>query len=243
MEPDWPEHLKTVATMGGHVVGLGSPDQRRAACTLNLQLLQELRQLTHKDQKSAIELMIASAEFSFALVEIEREDFEAALEHTRRQLSMLEKISKVNGEHILISPLETTANILSQLLKYKEAAGMYERALQIVEKLYGTEQNAGLSTLLMNCGISYFMHSQNILNSPTTPDKQVQTAKRAKKLMLKGKEMLVKGKKLLVNYESIHSGHNLNHLNVYMQKVVDGLSNVDAFLQKQEVRYIGSEEL
>jgi tetratricopeptide (TPR) repeat protein len=227
MEPDWPEHLKTVAIMGGHVSGLGTTAQKRVSSALNLQLLAELHTLAHADQKRAIEQMQAAAYFAFALIEIEENDFEAALVHTQRQLAQLEKISTVSGEHILITPLESNGNILSQLNRYKEASVLYERAMDIVTRLYGSE-HVGLATLSMNCGISLYMHSKSILGKLSTwsADKQGRALKKSSALLARSKELLMKSDRLLSGYDGEQQQGNLRHLKMYLQKVNDALKQV-----------------
>lgn len=230
MEPDWPEHLKTVATMCGHVVGFGTLEQRKSTVQLQTELLLELHSLAHIGQKGAIELMMASVEHSFALIEIEGQNFRGALVHIRKQLEMLEKLSTVNGDHILIGPLEAEGNILSQLQKYKEAGTSYKRAMDIVSNLYGSE-HVGLATLLMNCGISYYMYSQKFLQKSWPEDKKVKAVKRAKELLLTGDDMLNKGKKLLSNYDSAQGRQHLSHLLDFSDRIEKSLRSVEHKLE------------
>lgn len=206
--------------MGGHVVSLGTPRQRRSALSLNKGLLTELWQLAHQDQKPAVELMLASTEHSFAMVEIEEEDFEEALLHTQKQLRMLEDISSVNGEHILLNPLETAGNLLSQLERYKEAATKYERAMSIISKLYGTE-HVGLATLLMNCGISHYMHTQSILKKAWPQGKLPKVFNKVFQLLDKAEDMFLRCRRMLFSYESPQARQNLNHMSSYYDKVLE----------------------
>lgn len=225
MEPDWPEHLKAVATMGRHLSSLGTFEQRRAAIALNLELLTELYYLAHDQQKAAIDLMIASTEHSLALVEVEANNFKQALIHTEKQLGMLERLAVSSGEHILINPYEAHANILSQLFRYKEAGVSYKRAMDIVDRLYGSE-HIGLNTLLMNCGISYYMYSQKLLRKNWSDDKQQKAITKAKDLLVQAQVMLLKGKRLLLNYDNAQVRRNLAHLEDFLKKVNRSLADL-----------------
>lgn len=130
---DWPEMVKIVATAGQHLIQLGPVDQRRQLANDLNGLLQEMIQSSHREQHPAIMHMVAHLRSGQGIIELESNNINGALTFFWESLNISERLSHDSGDHILVTPLTMTANVLATLGRYDDAFSMYRRAIELTE--------------------------------------------------------------------------------------------------------------
>ena len=126
IHPDWPEHMKKVATAGQHVLGFGSEPSRRHAASIVMSLLEELNRICHPSQKPAILLMVSYLHTQIGVIDINAGKVMEAHKHFQTAFDISKVLSKQSGEHILEEPMSLLANTYSMLGQFHNAFPLYE---------------------------------------------------------------------------------------------------------------------
>ena len=159
--PDWPEHMKSVAEAGGHLTGIGTPEQRLRAALVLQELLGDLLQVVHKEQKHTISLMIAHNKQEMGVIYIAMGSAATALDHFAQAMTMTRPVAEVSGKHLMLRPLENVANTLSMLGRYGEAFDNFDAAIEIIEQLYNSPVHLSLANIVINYGLSHWFNAHS----------------------------------------------------------------------------------
>mmetsp|Transcript_13490 Transcript_13490/g.20217 ORF Transcript_13490/g.20217 Transcript_13490/m.20217 type:complete len:159 (-) Transcript_13490:1157-1633(-) len=97
--------------------------------------------------------MVAHLYTEMGMMELQDNKTTVALQHLQTSLKLSTELSTLFGEHILVTPLTLTANVLSTLGRYEEAFRMYKKALRLSEAHLGKNHSSSVA-LLVNFGIA-----------------------------------------------------------------------------------------
>lgn len=158
---DWPEHVKTVATAGQHLLSTGTAQYRQQLAEELMKLMDEMLSTSNTQQHDAIYHMIAHMYLQKGLIDLHSDiyDIGSAYANFRQALEISEELAKKSGDHILVQPLTMCANALSQLERHNEAFPLYLKAIRVSEQHLGLTHES-IATLLVNYGISLVQTSQ-----------------------------------------------------------------------------------
>lgn len=158
---DWPEHVKTVATAGQHLLSTGSAEYRQQLAEDIMKLMDEMLSTSNTQQHDAIYHMIAHMYMQKGLIDLHQDiyDIGSAYKNFKQSLDISEELAKKSGEHILVQPLTMCANALSQLERHREAFPLYVKAISVSEQHLGP-MHESIGALLVNYGISLVQTSE-----------------------------------------------------------------------------------
>jgi len=183
---DWPELLKIVAEAGQNLVGITSTSnaERKRVAEEVQEIMEEMLNTCHPDQRRAVMHMVAHMHSEKALISLNEKDNEGALESFQTCLEINRDLAKLSGEHVLISPMTAVANMLSTLHRFDEAYPLYDDAIKKAEKYLGPEHES-LSQHTLNLGIAlvhggryeeaepYLLRSLQLSKQNSIPDKEM----------------------------------------------------------------------
>ena len=150
---EWPEHLKSLAEAGQHLLHFGPVEDRlRVAREVSL-TLEEMLRVSHKEQHRAVLLMVAHMDFEEGLIHMHGGDNDGGVRAFQRGLSRHRELAQTMGDHILISPLSSMGSALCTVRRFDEALPLYEEAIRIAEVHVG-RNHGSLGQHLLNFGIS-----------------------------------------------------------------------------------------
>lgn len=149
VDADWPEHLKIIAEAGQHLLSIGDIHHRRRIAQQVMHLLQEILSICHRGQRNAVMQLVAYLTLESGTIELSDSNHSLALAFFEEGLRISRELAVHVGEHILVTPLSYTANLLALLERYEEAVPLYQQALTLSERHVG-DSHRSRATLLVN---------------------------------------------------------------------------------------------
>ena len=153
---DWPELLKVAAEAGQQVVSLQGPsfEDRQAVTHAVMELLQEILQVCHVQQRPAVMQMVAHMHSETGMLLLHQNiAAKQSLPHFHTSLQLYRDLSVDSGHHILVQPLSTLANALCTLQYFPQAYPLFEEAIRIAEAVLG-RRHESLGGHYLNFGIA-----------------------------------------------------------------------------------------
>ncbi len=157
---DWPELLKVAAEAGQQLIGIHKlpfGDRKNIADTV-MNLLEEILQVCHEQQRPAVLHMVAHIHAETGLLVLHEQQQQQlqgheSLHHFHKSLQIYRDLSINTGRHILVQPLTSLANALCTQKYFIQAFPVYEEAIRIAETVLGSKHES-LAGHYLNFGIS-----------------------------------------------------------------------------------------